>query len=313
MYASITPNPSTLIRHLETSSSNSSECLKAESLVRSPRTRMKPSRSPPCGESRQGSKESIAPAVSCLVRKPTNDPNNSSASASRPTTGSFQPTNRAESDAMASLFTDPDGLRAHPRLAPAKIKTRCGFLRRDFALHGGRCRIRPADVVAGERSVDGQRATALDEKRDREAEREQVVLESLSLLAAPPIHEEADLGMHQHDRAEHHATDSEGGEAGEEADDEQQPSPELGGHYQDREHRRHAHLREPLERRARPISAKPPQHLLRAVRKEDHAQRESHERRGNVICRAKESHVPSCPEGMMRAGRRKSQAWTCEG
>src|SRR2546425_5607472 len=128
MYASITPNPSTLIRHLETSSSNSSECLKAESLVRPPGRRMKPSRSPPCGESRQGSKESIVPAVSCLVRKPTNDPNNSSASASRPTTGSFQPTNRAESDAMASPFTDLDGLRAHPRLAPAKIKTRCGFL-----------------------------------------------------------------------------------------------------------------------------------------------------------------------------------------
>src|SRR5438105_727097 len=102
MYASTTPNPSTLIRHLETSSSNSSECLKAESLLRSPRTRMKPSSSPPWGESRQGSKESIAPAVSCLARKPTNDPNNSSASASRPTTGSFQPTNRAESDAMAS-------------------------------------------------------------------------------------------------------------------------------------------------------------------------------------------------------------------
>ena len=108
--------------------------------------------------------------------------------------------------------------------------------------------------------------------------------------------------MYQHDRAEHHATDSEGGEAGEEADDEQQPSPELGGHDQDGEQRRQAHLREALDGRVRPVSAPPPEHFLRSVCNEDHAERQAHEQRGNVIVRAKESHVPSCPGGMMRAG-----------
>src|SRR5229473_343930 len=68
-------------------------------------------------------------------------------------------------------------------------------------------------------------STATDEHCERQAEREDVILEPLARLLAGPVHEEAVRQVHHGDRAEHDAGDSEAGDAREEADDQ----PEAAG------------------------------------------------------------------------------------
>ena len=111
--------------------------------------------------------------------------------------------------------------------------------------------------------------------------------------------------MHQHDRGDHHATDPDGPQPGEEAQDEEDRSAELGRHDQDGDHGRKTHLGESLDGRGRTVSTEPPEYLLRAVHEEHAAEKETHHECRVVVVGADECicHVPSRPDdALVRAG-----------
>ena len=124
-----------------------------------------------------------------------------------------------------------------------------------------------------------------------------MVLEPFALLVPEPVHEEAHLAVDQQDRGDHQGTDPDGGEPGEEPEDEEDRSSEFGGHDEDGDQRRQAHLRETLDGGASAGSSKPPEDLLRPVGKEDDRETEAQHERRVILAGANECvcHFSSRP------------------
>src|SRR5438876_8760484 len=99
------------------------------------------------------------------------------------------------------------------------------------SLHPRRHGHRAGPVLPAERPIDRERAGTLDQHGDAQTESEQVVLETLALLHARPVHEEAHLRVDHERGGGHHAPDAERSEPGEESDQEQQRSAELRGQH----------------------------------------------------------------------------------
>src|SRR5713226_2404548 len=131
----------------------------------------------------------------------------------------------------------------------------------------------------GEQVVKGERAAAAHHYGQRHGDGQQVIFNSLAFLIAGPVHEQAELPVHQGDGCHHIAEDAEGGDASEESKDESQPAEEFGADGEKRERRGNAHLvGEKTHGGTETITAKPAQHFLRAVSKKDNSQRDSKNR-----------------------------------
>src|SRR4029077_16074067 len=96
---------------------------------------------------------------------------------------------------------------------------------------------------------------------------------SLPFLGAGPIHEEAEGKMDCHNCNQHVYTNSESRDSGQESEDEPDPTEELGRDCQEGQRSWNMrHASKETHRTCEPETAKPTQHLLRAVREEDNSQ-----------------------------------------
>jgi len=102
-----------------------------------------------------------------------------------------------------------------------------------------------------------------------------VKLETLTLLSAGPVHKEPKRAMHRQNRDNHIHSNTESCNASQESKDEPNATEELGRDCQKSQRSWNVgHASEETHRTCEPESTKPTQHLLRAVREEDGAQRE---------------------------------------
>jgi hypothetical protein len=102
-----------------------------------------------------------------------------------------------------------------------------------------------------------------------------VKFETLTLLSAGPVHKEPKRAMHRQNRDDHIHSNSESSNASQESKDEPNATEELGRDCQEGQRGRNMHqVGEETYRPSESKSSKPTQHLLRAVREEDGAQRE---------------------------------------
>src|SRR5262249_17532197 len=86
----------------------------------------------------------------------------------------------------------------------------------------------PRSAIFGQRAIERHRSAAADHDGECEADREDVVLESLARLLPGPVHEEAVRHVDGENRHHHVAEDAERGHASEQADDQPQGAEELG-------------------------------------------------------------------------------------
>jgi hypothetical protein len=95
-----------------------------------------------------------------------------------------------------------------------------------------------------------------------------MVLDSLTFLVAVPVDEKTVRPMHCNDGHEHHACDTEGGDAREQSDRKTERTLEFCGDRQQREDCGNTRVREVLHRPLEAVAAEPPERFLSTVRKD---------------------------------------------
>src|ERR1700704_1446662 len=98
-----------------------------------------------------------------------------------------------------------------------------------------------------------------------------MVFESLALLIPRPVHEESVGHVNHEDGANHLYTNSQSGDASQQAEDETQPAKKFSADDKKRDRSGHTHLGEESHCAVEAIAAKPAQHLLRAVSEVHHS------------------------------------------
>src|ERR1019366_7732050 len=111
----------------------------------------------------------------------------------------------------------------------------------------------------------------------------QVVFKTFAVLRTRPIHEEAILAVHLADGDHHIRHDSQGREAGEQADNQRKAAEELGTDGNKSQRRWNTHLE---KRTGGEVEAEPPepaQHFLRAMDEKGYSQHQSRDSKGQVV------------------------------
>src|ERR1700688_4378268 len=105
---------------------------------------------------------------------------------------------------------------------------------------------------------------------------EQVILDALALLCSRPVHKEAELMMNHGDGHHHIAEDTQCCNSGQESKNEAEAAKELRSNREKRERRRNVQdTGEKAHSPCEAVSAKPTQHLLGAMCKENQSEHEA--------------------------------------
>ena len=120
-------------------------------------------------------------------------------------------------------------------------------------------------ALPGKHRVERPPAATADDEGEGKPERQHVILESLALLGAVPVHEEAVLSVDDHDRDQHHSSNAERRHPGQEADGEPKGTQKFGHDGQHGERRRDARFAEERNRRFETHATEPGERILRSM------------------------------------------------
>src|ERR1700733_4164890 len=129
-----------------------------------------------------------------------------------------------------------------------------------------------------------------------DCEHKQVKFKSLAFLISVPIHEESKGVMYRRNCYNHVGGNSECSDSGKETNDEPQAAEKFRRNREECQGRWNMHFwGEESHRAGEPKPAKPSQHLLGPMGKEDDSQNESHNRCANAVVSRNDvaNHVPS--------------------
>src|SRR5580658_108886 len=117
-----------------------------------------------------------------------------------------------------------------------------------------------------------------------------MIFDSLALLAARPVHEEAIRQVNHEDRPDHLDAYAESGNAGEQSDNQSQSAKEFSADDQKRHGSGYSHVLKESHGAVKTVASEPAQHFLRPMREEQHT--ENHSQSG-------QAHVVACPHQLL--------------
>src|SRR3989338_4309955 len=149
----------------------------------------------------------------------------------------------------------------------------------------------PADPpFLHQQPVQRKRSGATNQNSQSDGDSQKVILISLALLLAVPVHEKAERRMPRRDGHHHVAQDSESGDARQQADDKSETAEELRCNHQKSKRRWNPLAREEGHGALEAPAAEPARHLLGAVRENDNAEHHPQQCQNEVIVCA-DQHV----------------------